>query len=107
MPNEATDVLAALYPALLRFAEKQLRSRYLPTHLAEDLVQEAAASWFATGLTLRTTAEFTTWMRSRIRDRACDAQRAQIQHGNVISIEVLKLAHEQYLNACDQRSESK
>jgi DNA-directed RNA polymerase specialized sigma24 family protein len=69
-PSEAADVLAALYPALLRFAEKQLRSRYLDHQLAEDLVQEAAASWFASGAKLRTTAEMSSHLRLTIINRA-------------------------------------
>lgn len=69
MPNEAADVLAALYPSLLRFADKQLRSRHLDTQLAEDLVQEAAASWFAAGARLRTVAQMNTYLRRSIENR--------------------------------------
>jgi len=69
-PNEAADVLAVLYPALLRFAEKQLRSRHLDHQLAEDLVQEAVAAWFAVGADFRTTAQFNAWLRLAITNRA-------------------------------------
>jgi DNA-directed RNA polymerase specialized sigma24 family protein len=77
-PNEAADVLAVLYPALLRFAEKQLRSRHLDHQLAEDLVQEAGASWFATGAELRTTAQMSAHLRTAITNRAVDLQRKQV-----------------------------
>jgi len=75
MPREAADVLAVLYPALLRFAEKQLRSRHLDHQLAEDLVQEAAAGWFAAGRTLMADAQMYSWLRKRIESRATDLLR--------------------------------
>jgi DNA-directed RNA polymerase specialized sigma24 family protein len=74
MPREAADVLAVLYPALLRFAEKQLRSRYLDHQLAEDMVQEAAATWFAAHGQFRTTAEFNAYLRLAIVNRAKNLQ---------------------------------
>jgi DNA-directed RNA polymerase specialized sigma24 family protein len=70
MPSEAADVLAALYPSLLSFADKQLRSRHLDHQLAEDLVQEAAASWFAAGTKLNTSARINTYLRAAIANRA-------------------------------------
>jgi DNA-directed RNA polymerase specialized sigma24 family protein len=69
-PNEAADVLAVLYPALLRFADKQLRSRHLDHQQAEDLVQEAAVSWFASGTKLDASARINTYLRTAICHRA-------------------------------------
>jgi len=62
-PNEAADVLAVLYPALLRFAGNQLRSRQLDDQIAEDLVHEAVISWFAGGRQLRSSNEMYAWLR--------------------------------------------
>src|SRR5689334_6236156 len=73
-PNEAADALAVLYPALLRFAGNQLRSRHLDEQLAEDLVQEAIASWFAAGGKLRTTAEMNAYLRRAITNRGINMQ---------------------------------
>lgn len=70
MPNEAADVLAVLYPALLRFAENQLRARHLDHQLAEDLVQEAVASWFASGTSLDSSARINTYLRRSIENRS-------------------------------------
>ena len=69
-PSEAADVLAVLYPALLRFAEKQLRTRHLDHQLAEDLVQEAVASWYASGTELDTSSRINTYLRTAIVHRA-------------------------------------
>jgi len=69
-PSEVADVLAVLYPALLRFAEKQLGTRHLDPQLAEDLVHEAVASWFASGTELDTSARINTWLRRAICSRA-------------------------------------
>ena len=65
-PREAADVLAVLYPALLRFAEKQLRCRHLDHQLAEDLVHDAVASWFASGTQLDSSARINTYLRAAI-----------------------------------------
>jgi DNA-directed RNA polymerase specialized sigma24 family protein len=88
MPNEAADVLAVLYPALLRFAEKQLRIRQLDHQVAEDLVQEAAASWFA-GAHLRTTAEMNAYLRLAIVNRAknLSVRRTDALDQNPLSLE--------------------
>lgn len=70
MLNEAADVLTVLYPALLRFAEKQLRTRHLDFQLAEDLVHEAVASWFSSGTVLDSTARINTYLRQTIVNRS-------------------------------------
>lgn len=75
MPSEAADALVALYPALLRFAAKQLRVRHLDHQLAEDLVQEAATSWFAAGAELRTMGEMNRWLRLNITGQLIDLVR--------------------------------
>lgn len=90
MPNEAADVLTVLYPALLRFAENQLRTRYLDHQLAEDLVQEACVSWFGSHQELRTTAGMNAYMRLAITNRAIDWQRSDRHH--VISFDQIEEA---------------
>lgn len=88
-PNEAADVLAVLYPALLRFAEKQLRSRHLDHQLAEDLVQEAAMSWFASGAVLRTSAQMSAHLRLTITNRAINlhSRRSDALDQNPLSLD--------------------
>lgn len=75
-PREAADALAVLYPALLRFARKQLRFRHLDAQLAEDFVQSASADWFAESVEFRGEIPMYAWLRRRIDSRIIDSTRS-------------------------------
>lgn len=90
MPNEVADALAALYPALLRFAEKQLRARHLDHQLAQDLTHEAIAAWVTAGTELDTPARINTYLRATILSRAENlrTRRSDALEQNPLSLDV-------------------
>lgn len=87
-PNEAADALAVLYPALLRFAGKQLGTRHLSTRDREDIVQQAAESWFASSCEFTSSGEMNAWLRQRI---AWDVAKLQRPHDDVLDNDPLPL----------------
>lgn len=91
MPNEAADALAALYPALRRFAEKQLRTRHLDHQLAGDLVQEACLSWVVSGTELDSPGRLGAWLRVAIIHRAENLRRRHVRHVDALDHDPLSL----------------
>ena len=65
-------MLITLYPALLNFAEAELRARGLPQQDAEDVVQEAARRWTEVVLTEKGAKAY---LRSAIRGRILNLNR--------------------------------
>ena len=65
--SDAVNALAALYPALLRASRIYLDRYQLDPQQAEDLVQEAAARWFASGPQFKAAGQMYTWFATCMR----------------------------------------